>query len=424
MKSLRSRLIGGLFLILGLAGLAVGATAYVIDRGAIDRSLDDELREIAQNVDPFEAARVESGPATGEDIFVAVVWTGAGMVGPEGFARPTEIGLATVAAAGEDWRVYADIRADRTVIGAQRMEVRRELVAARAFQAVLPILLVIPVAWITIGIIVARAMRPLDRLAEELPNLGGAAVSLSTAGVPAEVLPLVLAMNDLIARLQRQIEFRTQFVSDAAHELRTPLAALQLQLDARHGDSATLRADAASSVARMSALVNQMLDLARIEAPAGTAKVRLRLDAAVRAVVGEILPIAESRGIDLGAIEGTAEEVVGDAADLRLLLRNLIDNAIRYTPQGGRVDLVTTRVGEEIVFEVRDTGPGIPPTMLARVFDRFVRLDPNTSGTGLGLAIARAAAGRMGATLTVRNRSDGPGLVAEVRFRAAETDAR
>lgn len=301
------------------------------------------------------------------------------------------------------------------------MEVRRELVAVRAFEAVLPILAAVPIALLVVGWIVSRAMRPLDRLAAELPALGDRSAAIPTAGVPSEVLPLVVAMNDLLGRLKRQLEFRTRFVSDAAHELRTPLAALQLQLDAASaGGRDAVPADARASVARMSALVAQMLDLARAEAPGETRLAPLSLDEAVRSVVGELLPIAEAKGIDLGGDEAPAETfVLAEPADLHLLLRNLIDNAVRYTPPGGRVDLVAAADSGAVAFEVRDTGPGIPAAMLERVFDRFVRLDPDTAGTGLGLAIARAAAERMGATLAIRNREDGPGLVVRVRFAAA-----
>ncbi|MCC6735421.1 MAG: hypothetical protein IT534_04765 [Bauldia sp.] len=421
MRSLRARLLFGLFAILGATGLAVGTAAFFIDRGVIDGALDDELREIAQNVDPIEAARAESGRVVAEDIFVAAVWTATEHQGEADFVRPAVTGFDTVMAGGEEWRIYAEVRPERTVIGAQRMEVRRELVAVRAFEAVLPILAAVPIALLVVGWIVSRAMRPLDRLAAELPALGDRSAAIPTAGVPSEVLPLVVAMNDLLGRLKRQLEFRTRFVSDAAHELRTPLAALQLQLDAASaGGRDAVPADARASVARMSALVAQMLDLARAEAPGETRLAPLSLDEAVRSVVGELLPIAEAKGIDLGGDEAPAETfVLAEPADLHLLLRNLIDNAVRYTPPGGRVDLVAAADSGAVAFEVRDTGPGIPAAMLERVFDRFVRLDPDTAGTGLGLAIARAAAERMGATLAIRNREDGPGLVVRVRFAAA-----
>jgi len=253
--------------------------------------------------------------------------------------------------------------------------------------------------------------------------------------LPDEVRPLVGALNDLLARLGAALDRERAFMADAAHELRTPLTALHLQMEAlaRAGNDAE-RADAmeklSAGVQRATRLVEQMLSLARQEPRAEPARVRVAFDDIARAVVAELVPLADAKHIDLGISSSQPVYVRGDPDALRTLLRNLVDNGVRYTPAHGRVDVSVERSvdssqnqpegsGPRAVLRVVDDGPGIPPEERARVFDRFYRR-PGTlpPGSGLGMAIVKAIADTHGATITLDSGSDGRGLAVTVSFPA------
>jgi two-component system OmpR family sensor kinase len=237
---------------------------------------------------------------------------------------------------------------------------------------------------------------------------------------------VVQALNDLLARLRAALERERAFMADAAHELRTPLTALHLQtgMVARASDANEREAALStlgSGVQRAIRLVEQMLALARQEPRADTERVPVRLDDLAREVVAELVPLADAGRIDLGIAVAQPATVAGDADALRTLLRNLVDNAVRYTPPGGRVDLsVEAPVPEPPTgarLTVTDDGPGIAPSERARVFDRFYRR-PGTAppGSGLGLAIVKAIADAHGASVQLADGPDGKGLAVSVTF--------
>jgi len=219
----------------------------------------------------------------------------------------------------------------------------------------------------------------------------------------------------------------------AAHELRTPLTALHLQMEmvARAGNEAE-RADAleklSSGVQRAIRLVEQMLSLARQEPRIEPARARVALNEIAREIVAELVPLADAKNTDLGISGSQPAFVRGDPEALRTLVRNLVDNAVRYTPAGGRVDVSVERSGAadasngqrpRAVISVVDTGPGIPPEARARVFDRFYR-PPGTSppGSGLGMAIVKAIADSHGASIALDSGAGGSGLAVTMSFPA------
>ena len=234
-------------------------------------------------------------------------------------------------------------------------------------------------------------------------------------------------------RLKSALERERAFMADAAHELRTPLTALHLQMGmlARASDEAE-RAAAMSTlsagVQRAIRLVEQMLALARQEPRAPVAHVPLRLDDVAREIVAELVPLADAGGIDLGVAAAHAVSVQADPEGLRTLLRNLVDNAVRYTPRGGRVDVSVVGApaggagGAQLM--VSDDGPGISVADRARVFDRFYRrAGVAQTGSGLGLAIVKAIADAHNATVTLTAASGGRGLAVTVAFPAAQASA-
>jgi two-component system OmpR family sensor kinase len=227
---------------------------------------------------------------------------------------------------------------------------------------------------------------------------------LPAAGLPVEVQPLVVALNELLGRLRAALEHERAFIADAAHELRSPLTALDLQiqtLDSAADEPSRARAlgQLRSGVQRANRLVEQMLSLARQQRGPAAAPERVSLVELALEVIEESLPLADRRHIDLGLAHAEPVAIQGDTDALRVLLRNLLDNALRYTPDGGQVDVLVRReqaaTGATAVLEVIDTGPGIPETERTRVFDRFYRV-PGTasSGSGIGLALVWTIAER------------------------------
>jgi len=367
------------------------------------------------------------GGSDGED-FVIQVWRADGAVVFVSSARlvpvRAPVGLSTVTADGGDWRVYRIDAQNQIVQVAQPMSLRRDRAAKAALRVLVPLLIALPLLAALIWFVVGRGLAPLTGLARSVAVRGPRALDpLPEARVPDEVRPLVASLNDLLARLGRALDRERAFIGDAAHELRTPLAAVALQLqllervpEGPEREQALARLKA--GVGRSARLVGQLLDLARQdEAVTDRLPTRVDLAAVAREVVVEQAPQAQTRGIDLG-LEASAVEVEGDAESLRVALGNLVDNAIRYTPPGGKVDVRVRTEGEEVIAEVLDTGPGIPPEERERVFDRFYRGGAAAgSGSGLGLAIVREIARRHGATVELRDRDGGQGFCVRVRFR-------
>ena len=237
-------------------------------------------------------------------------------------------------------------------------------------------------------------------------------------------------MNDLLARLQESVERERAFIADAAHELRTPLTALDLQVQAlREAPSGPDRDEAVqrlkAGVARATRLVEQLLALAREERAGARPRSPVELADLVREVMEEMLPLADARNVDLGAVRTDAAQVQGDHDALRVMARNLLDNAIRHVPAGGRVDIAVERpesTSSRVSLVVTDDGPGIPLDERERVFDRFYRVPgSSTGGSGIGLALVRSIARHHGGEVHL---GDGPGRARAAGNRRPACDPR
>jgi two-component system OmpR family sensor kinase len=299
------------------------------------------------------------------------------------------------------WRVYTTQAHDHMVQVAQPHSVRDRLAADLAWRTIWPLVAALPLLGLLIWITVGRGLSPLARLAADLGHRSPAALDpMPERDLPEELRPLVGALNGLLGRLSQAIESQRAFVADAAHELRTPLTALSLQAQlAQRAGSEAERTGALAQlrrgIERATHLVEQLLNLARTESQStsGSARLTVRLDDLARETASQLAPIATAKEVDLGAERLEHVTLTGDAASLRTMLDNLADNAVKYTPQGGRVDLAVFREGDDAVIEVKDSGPGIPAEERERVFDRFYRVAGNAqTGSGLGLAIARRIA--------------------------------
>ena len=433
MRSLRARLLAWLLAGVVFVGVAGGLTVYHNALAQADAFFDYHLRQTAlilrdQPVEYLLAPQLPSTDAAYD--FVVQVWSLDGV--RVYLSRPhavlpeiTTLGFATVDTSEGHWRVFG-VQAARSVIQvAQPLAVRQQRAAQLAVQTLKPFALLLPVLLIVIWLAVGQALQPLKRLTAQVQARRTEVLEpLPPTPLPEEVQPLVAALNDLLGRLRASLERERAFMADAAHELRTPLTALHLQMGmlARASDESERSAameTLSAGVQRAIHLVEQLLALARQQPRADTPRVAVPLAELARACVAELVPLADARHIDLGLATATEVSVRGDPEGLRTLVRNLVDNAVRYTPAGGRVDVRVEAGDAGARLSVSDNGPGIAPADRERVFDRFYRpAGTATSGSGLGLAIVRTIAAAHGASVALADGADGQGLKVTVSFPA------
>jgi two-component system, OmpR family, sensor kinase len=297
------------------------------------------------------------------------------------------------------------------------------LARGAALRVVIPLLLLLPVLGAAIVGVVKSGLLPLQRIAVEVQRRDVHSLTpIAVTSLPQEVAPLVLELNRLLIRLHSAFQAQRAFIADAAHELRSPLTAvrLDLQLLDRAPDAAArqeARANLGAAVERTIHLLEQLLTLARNEPREEPGDLSpIALETAAAEGVADTHALALARGIDLGLDAEPDVRVLGDRDALRTLVRNLVDNAVRYTPAGGRVQVRAVKTSQGAVLEVTDSGPGIPAADRERVFDRFYRrASAPQGGSGLGLAIVKAIADRHGARVTLAD-APGGGLQVTVEF--------
>jgi two-component system OmpR family sensor kinase len=434
MSSLRARLLAWLLAGVVVVGAAGGWFVYRNALAEAGEFFDYHLRQTALILrdEPVEYQLTPRFPAQDAAYdFVVQVWSLDGV--RVYLSRPhavlpqiTTLGFATVDTREGRWRVFGVQAETRVIQVAQPLSVREGRAAELALDTLKPFALLLPVLALFIWFTVGRALIPLERLTSLVKARRVDALdALPDARLPDEVRPLVTALNDLLGRLRAALERERAFMADAAHELRTPLTALHLQMEMlaqAHGEGERRAAmdTLSAGVQRAIRLVEQMLSMARAEPRAPPAPhLAVRLDELARESVAELVPLADARRIDLGVVSEAHVSVAADADALRTLLRNLIDNAVRYTAAGGRVDVAvepgSARNGPTLT--VTDDGPGIAPGERARVFDRFYRRAGNsTSGSGLGLAIVKTIADAHGAGVVLADNPQGTGLRVTVTF--------
>jgi two-component system OmpR family sensor kinase len=435
-RSIRARLLAWLFAGVVFIGAAGGGIVYRNALAEADAFFDYHLRQTALLLrdEPVEyvAPQIPANDAAYD--FVVQVWTLDGV--RIYLSRPhsvlpnvTTLGFSTVTTSEGLWRVYGAQAMTKVIQVAQPMRVRKEQAVDLALKTLRPFALLLPVLGFLIWVAVGRALQPLQRLTTLVKARRVDALDpLPNERLPDEVRPLVDALNDLLVRLGVALDRERAFMADAAHELRTPLTALHLQMGtlSRAANEAE-RNDAmeklSAGMQRAIRLVEQMLSLARQEPRVQPTRAPVPLADIARDVVAELVPLADAKQIDLGISNSQPAIVMGDPDALRTLTRNLVDNAVRYTPTGGRVDVSVENGSDsgQTLLKVVDNGPGIPPEERSRVLDRFYR-PPGTSppGSGLGMAIVKAIADTHGATLELEAGPDGTGLAVSVRFPSAQ----
>jgi two-component system, OmpR family, sensor kinase len=432
-KSLRSRLLVALVGVVLAVGLVTSAATYFAARAEIGELLDEQLRQVALSM--RDHARLDLGglgrPGDPDHRVVVQIWDPSG--GAIYSSDPTPPlpltrapGFSTIEHAGRKWRMFTAVAGPRTIQVAEPTARRTELAANVALRILVPILASLPLLGALVWLLVGKGLAPLSRLARTIGGRSPTSLDpLPQTDLPEEVRPLVGALNGLLGRLETAFAAQRRFAADAAHELRTPLTALGLQIqllekardeNARAGAVDRLK----HGVKRATRLVEQLLTLARLEPDSAEQPTeRVALDALARTVVGDLAALAEAKPVALTIVRAEPVVVRGTEEALRILASNLVDNAIRYTPAGGRIEVHVFKVGDRAVLEVADTGPGIAPEERQRVFDRFYRVTgTEVPGSGLGLAIVKEVASLHGATLELAEGLEGGGLTVRVAMAA------
>ncbi|MBS0515221.1 MAG: two-component sensor histidine kinase [Proteobacteria bacterium] len=436
MTSIRGALLcwlnGGLL----LCCLAAAVAVYSLVENEVGELNDYQLRLVAEAIssNPLDVVKNDASKRTEFDIddddqFIIQTWDPDGTqtyssVPALGLRLDRQSGYETVATASGPWRIYSVLMRGRYIQVGLQLRARNQLAVRIALRAIVPLLILFPLVSALVWIVVHRGLRPLTQVMRSLKERSVTALQpLPTGGLKAELLPLVLALNDLLERLARAITVQRNFVADAAHQLRTPLAAVRLQMQlAQRAQSSDERIsafnDLANGVNRAVRLVEQLLTLAKHE-PDGIQYRMLPLDLAgvVTSVVNECSPLVREKAIDLQVRADEPVGIMGDLDALRVMLQNLVENAIRYTPSFGQVEVRVDGGDRHACVEIADTGPGVPEAERERVFDRFFRRQgTQQTGSGLGLAIVRNIASRHGAVVRLLTAAGGSGLLIRVEF--------
>ena len=328
---------------------------------------------------------------------------------------------------GKKWRMFitSDSSGERFLV-AQQFFLRNKIAVESMIATLAPFLAFTLIAAIVACLLVRRLFRPIRKMAASIDKRDEQDLSpIYQHHMPSELIPFIESLNRMFSRVTLSMEMQRRFVADAAHELRSPLAALTLQ--AERLEAVNMPAPARerlnilrTGLNRACALLNQLLTLARAQGHRQEKSESLSLMALFRQVLSDMLPLAEAKNIDLGIASVDDVVIALPPMAAASILKNLVDNAIRYTPEGGCIDLYAGYAHGAPFFSVSDTGPGIPPEEMNRVFDPFYRVLGNTAtGSGLGLSIVKTLVESAGGTVSLENLNTGKGtgLRATVSFR-------
>lgn len=445
MKSIERHLVARVLGALGIGALVLGFVTFIVTLEEMNEVFDENLKQVALSVasyqrasalrdtpTPFQLRADDDDPDDTE--IVTLTWS------PQAqrtfISNPSaevpyaaETGLASITHHGVAWQVYTVVQPEGAVQAAQRVDSRHLMARESAWAMFVPLVGLIALVGLLLVFALRRGLRPLDDATADVAARSAASLApIDSAGMPREIHPLVRAINGLMQRLSVAFDTQRRFLADAAHELRTPVTALklQLQLMARAGSAAERDAamhELEAGVERSQRLIEQLLQLSRAEPDVEIGRIEpVALDELVRTVVAQLSVKADHKGIDLGADASQPIELQADRHQLGVLLTNLVENALRYTQPGGVVDVVASVVEHKPVLRVIDSGPGIPEPERRRVFDRFYRgevMETDTHGgigSGLGLSIVKAIAERHAAVVALLTAPSGRGLEVRVTF--------
>lgn len=437
--SLRRRLLAVLLGVTATTWIAVTAYGYLEAQHEAEELLDAHLAQsagllVAQMGEDLDELDLEHAPAYQRYARRTAfqIWERGKRLRLHSASAPdvrlseVEEGFSEAVHEGVAWRVFSIWDAERRVLVqvADRREYRDDIVQGLAKALLWPLIAGLPLLGVGLWFGIGRGLRPLSDLRQQLAQRGpGDLAALSGQAAPEEVQPLVAELNRLFTRISETLERERRLTSDAAHELRTPLAVLSTQAQlARSTSSEALRNEALDGLVagaeRAARLAEQMLTLARIESgQTGGARASVDLREVARHALAEAAPAALAKGIDVAFEDTGAVRVQGYAGLLGVLARNLVDNAVRYTPAGGQVRVAVSAAGSHARLEVSDNGPGVPAEEVARLGERFHRLAAaGEQGSGLGLSIVRRIAELHGGTVRFGAGPGASGLAVVVEF--------
>lgn len=345
-----------------------------------------------------------------------------GLVLPDRLAE----GLHTVEINRKTYRVFVKAMSSGERIAiAQETNFRDEIARDSALRTLMPFLILVPILVLMVTNLTRTMFRPITDLSRNIDQRSIEDLRpVPDHDLPAEVQPFIVAINRLLGRVAQFRETQRRFVADAAHELRSPMTALSLQAerldDADMPDPTRERLAALrQGIRRNRSLLDQLLSLAKAQSTSDTPPSKVLVPDLYRLTLEDLMPLAESRQVDVGVTQVQDIIVTASTLDMKTLVRNLVENAIRYTPAGGHVDLSARITDDGVELCVSDTGPGILPEDRERVFDPFYRVLGNEQiGSGLGLAIVKAIVTRLGATIDLdfANPTSCTGLKVTVRI--------
>ena len=415
--SVQLRLSVTLSLAILIVAVLAGFFAFVSALNEAHEMQDETLRQVAvlferqqmtlhyptveQVVDDDEESRVivqylaDSSKATSNDDATL----------PLPFPSTLANGLSTVNIAGENFRVLVRATAGgERIVVAQEADVRDKEARESAWHSLMPFLILFPVLLLVVSDLVRKLFRPIASLSNEIDQRDKQALPpIDENHLPTEIRPFVVAINRLLARVAQSMEAQRRFIADAAHELRSPMTALSLQAERLATTEMLTQAHEcllplSRGIERSRKLIDQLLALAAVQSNLDRPQTSVSVHEVFRQVLEDLLPLAELKHIDIG-VEGAEDvQVTINEMDLLILVKNLVDNAIRYTPICGRVDLTVEVEQESVILQIKDSGPGISTAEQRLVFDPFYRsLGTDEPGSGLGLSIVKAIADRSGA---------------------------
>lgn len=436
--SIKSRL---LILVLGSViaiWLVSACFTYVDARHELDEVLDAHLTQAAallvlQTAHELEEVDTEHTPALHKysrqvafQVWEEGKWLRLHSINaPREPLAKTDNGFSSQIINGQPWRVFStwNNSGEYLIQVAEREDTRKLLARGVVFNLLQPLLIALPLLAILIWLSVSRGMRPLIDLAQDVAqrepdNL----VPFETKYAPEEVMPLIERLNVLFKRIVVSMANERRFTADAAHELRTPVAAIKAQLQVARSAEDNLASQRALDNAilgcdRATHLIQQLLTLARLDSIKMTGAEACPLRQLAAEIISEIAPAALDKGISFELVDGEEVVIQGISSLLQIMLRNLIDNAVRYTPPGTQIHVQVSRDANKTKVTVTDNGPGVPEEYLKNLSQRFYRpLGTDTSGSGLGLSIVKRIAEIHDAELRLSNNQEGNGFQAIVTF--------
>jgi two-component system OmpR family sensor kinase len=437
--SIRANLVLWMASALVLGTMVVLGATYWLTRNEVGRVFDEELRQVAHAVHlredwsqtrririarPGFELSVRAYDKTGRTYFETALPSL-----PADLPQTYDEGFDSMATQEGSWRVYTHVTEEGIVQVGQALALRDVLARDLSISVLMPMLMLIPLLVVIVAWVLKRGLAPLDETSRRVSDRDASRLDpLPTQGVPEELAPLVEQINALLARLEGSLDAHRRFLADAAHELRSPVAALALQVQlAQRAHSPAAREAAfqelAHGVERARRLVQQLLDFARLEPGVqGEPFTATDLARLVREVVGRYAAQAEAQEVDLGADAPPSVPMLGSEPQLRALIENLVDNALRYAPCESAVTVSVRTLEDAIELAVVDSGRGIPEAERERVFERFHRVaGDHTRGSGLGLAISKAIVEQHHGTIRLADAQPGarmPGLAVQVKFPA------